>query len=160
MQGLREQGIVWDALLMVPSEVSVKRFRITLEGKTFEVVVENPYANPVRVMVDGETFEIPLESLDETAPVAQDERTPPQEIKQVNSKVAAVHILKSPMPGTINKVFVQPGDWVEHGQELIVLEAMKMNNVIRATAPGRVEQVRVVEKQSVQHGDVLIVFGD
>ena len=138
----------------------MKRFRITLEGKTFEIIVENPDANPARVTVDGETFEIPLESLDEAAPIAP--RAAPPEARRVEIKpeASSERVLKAPMPGTINKVSVKPGDRVEHGQELLVLEAMKMNNVIRATSPGRIEAVRVTERQSVQHGDVLIVFGD
>ncbi len=145
----------------------MKRFRVTLEDRTYQVVVENPDANPVRVTVDGEVFEIPLESLDD-APGAQMQ---PIVSSPTAARPAAVpsraepgavsgHVVSAPMPGTINKVSVKPGDQVERGQELCVLEAMKMNNVIRATRPARVAEVRVSEKQSVQHGDVLIVFGD
>lgn len=137
----------------------MKRFRLTLEGKTFEVAVENPDANPVRVTVDGETFEIPLETLDEVAPAAP-EANLKSPISNLGSAAPAGHVLKAPMPGAITRVSVRPGDHVERGQELMVLEAMKMNNIIRAAAPGQIAEVRVTEKQSVQHGDILVVFGD
>jgi biotin carboxyl carrier protein len=145
----------------------LKRFRIALEDRSYEVVVENPDANPVRVTVDGEVFEIPLESLD-GAPGAQTQSVASLPIAarpmavpfRAEPGAVSGHIVRAPMPGTINKLSVKPGDQVEHGQELCVLEAMKMNNVIRATRPARVAEVRVSEKQSVQHGDVLIVFAD
>ena len=145
----------------------MKRFRMTLENRTYEVVVENPDANPVRVTVDGEEFEIPLESLDDapgeqTQPVASSPTTsrPAAVPSRAEPDAASGHVVRAPMPGTISKVSVKPGDQVKHGQDLCVLEAMKMNNVIRATRPARVAEVRVSEKQSVRHGDVLIVFVD
>lgn len=143
----------------------MKRFRMTWEGKVYEVTVEDPDANPVRVTVDGETFEIPLESLD----AGQQVTVASHEVVRAGPSVPAAaprpasvtgRVVKAPMPGTIHKVSVKPGDRVAQGQELLVLEAMKMKNVIRATAPGQVVKVNVLEKQSVQHGDVLIVFGD
>ncbi len=143
----------------------MKRFRMTWEGKVYEVTVEDPDANPVRVTVDGETFEIPLESLDAGPQVAVASHEavragPAAPVAVSRPESATGRVVKAPMPGTINKVSVKPGDRVAQGQELLVLEAMKMKNVIRATAPGQVIQVRVTEKQSVQHGDVLMVFGD
>jgi biotin carboxyl carrier protein len=143
----------------------VKRFRITFEGKSYDITVDDPAANPVRVTVDGDTFEIPLESLDDVPETPAQPAVPSSVTPRPVSAPSRVepdaingHVLKAPMPGTINKVSVKPGDKVEYGQELCVLEAMKMNNVLRATGPGQVAQVRVTEKQSVQHGDVLIVF--
>jgi biotin carboxyl carrier protein len=144
---------------------NVKHFRITFEGKSYDITVDDPAANPVRVTVDGDTFEISLESLDDV-PVAPAHPTAPSSAtlrpvpapSNVEPDTVSDHVLRAPMPGTINKVSVRPGDKVEYGQELCVLEAMKMNNVLCATGPGLVAEVRVSEKQSVQHGDVLVVF--
>lgn len=131
----------------------MKQFRIVLEGKTFQVTVDDPWANPVRVTVDGETYDVQLESLDS----APDAPAPPA-ARAAGSAAPSGHVVKAPIPGTIGKVSVKAGDRVEYGQELCVLEAMKMNNVIRAPGPGQIAEVRVTVKQSVQHGDVLIVF--
>ena len=62
------------------------------------------------------------------------------------------------MPGKVARVLVQPGDTVRAGQGLIVLEAMKMENELRAARDGRVAEVRVREAMSVEAGTVLVVI--
>lgn len=141
--------------------MAAQHFRIVLEGKSFQIVVEDPSANPVLVTVNGETFQIHVESPEQAgSPLAQvDLRTVhPNPVPAVALAALGGGIVKAPMPGTIVKVNVKPGDRVEIGQELCVLEAMKMNNSIRATQPGQVAEVRVAIKQPVQHGDVLIIL--
>jgi biotin carboxyl carrier protein len=64
----------------------------------------------------------------------------------------------SPMPGRIVKVLVREGDTVAGHQGLVVVEAMKMENELRAPRPGRVTAVTVVEGMSVEGGAVLIVL--
>lgn len=65
--------------------------------------------------------------------------------------------LTAPMPGKVVKVLVVPGDLVEAGQGLVVVEAMKMENELRALKAGRVASVAVAEGQSVDAGAVLAV---
>jgi biotin carboxyl carrier protein len=64
--------------------------------------------------------------------------------------------LAAPMPGKIVRVLVAPGDAVEPRQGLIVIEAMKMENELRASRAGRVKSIRVVEGQSVEAGALLV----
>jgi acetyl-CoA/propionyl-CoA carboxylase, biotin carboxylase, biotin carboxyl carrier protein len=64
----------------------------------------------------------------------------------------------APMQGTIVKVLVNAGDSVEVGQNLVVLEAMKMENNIAAETTGTVKEVRVEAGQSVGTGDVLVII--
>ena len=64
----------------------------------------------------------------------------------------------SPMPGRIVKVLVRDGDTVVAQQGLIVVEAMKMENELRAPRGGRVTSVKVGEGASVERGAVLIVM--
>ena len=63
-----------------------------------------------------------------------------------------------PMQGTIVKVLVAPGDSVEVGQTVCVLEAMKMENAINAEKAGTVKEVRVSAGDSVGPGDVIAVI--
>jgi biotin carboxyl carrier protein len=65
----------------------------------------------------------------------------------------------APMPGKIVRVLVKPGDRVEAGQGLLVVEAMKMQNEIRSPKSGTVEHVLVAESQAVNAGEVLCVVG-
>jgi biotin carboxyl carrier protein len=63
----------------------------------------------------------------------------------------------APMPGKIVRVLVKPGDAVAARQGLVVIEAMKMENELRASRPGRVRDVSVSEGQSVDAGAMLLV---
>ena len=63
--------------------------------------------------------------------------------------------IKAPIPGLITRVLVSPGEPVEIGQPLMVLEAMKMENEIRAPRSGRVTQINVAAGQSVALGMVI-----
>jgi biotin carboxyl carrier protein len=61
------------------------------------------------------------------------------------------------MPGRVVKVLVAPGDLVEAGQGLVVVEAMKMENELRSPRRGRVSLVSVVEGALVEAHSVLVV---
>jgi biotin carboxyl carrier protein len=63
----------------------------------------------------------------------------------------------APMPGKVVRVLVAPGDAVVARQGLVVVEAMKMENELRATRPGRVRDVLVAEGQSVDAGTALVI---
>jgi len=67
------------------------------------------------------------------------------------------HTVRAPMPGRITMVRVAPGDAVAPGDTLVVVEAMKMENELKAGAAGTVREVRVQAGQAVNAGDVLVV---
>ncbi|MFZ2447787.1 MAG: biotin/lipoyl-containing protein [Syntrophobacteraceae bacterium] len=64
----------------------------------------------------------------------------------------------SPMPGVIQSVEVKAGDEIKRGQTLLILEAMKMKNLIKSPRDGKVESVKVQPGQCVSYGDVLVKF--
>jgi len=66
--------------------------------------------------------------------------------------------LVAPLPGRIVHVAVRPGDRVEKGDTLLVIEAMKMENEFKSGAAGTVAEVRVAPGQAVNGGDVLVVI--
>jgi biotin carboxyl carrier protein len=65
-------------------------------------------------------------------------------------------VLSSPMPGKIVKLLVKPGDPVQEGQTLLVMEAMKMQNELKTTTSGTVTTVHVQEGATVETGAALI----
>jgi biotin carboxyl carrier protein len=69
------------------------------------------------------------------------------------------HTLTAPLPGRITHVAVRPGDAVQPGHTLVVIEAMKMENEFKAVAAGTVVEVRVEPGQAVNAGDVLLLIG-
>lgn len=66
--------------------------------------------------------------------------------------------LKAPMPGLIRSLTVQPGDAVKKGDSLLVLEAMKMENVLKAPADATITAIRIAPGDTVEKGQTLIEF--
>jgi glutaconyl-CoA/methylmalonyl-CoA decarboxylase subunit gamma len=77
-----------------------------------------------------------------------------------NSAGAALSVLRAPIPGVIVSVAVQPKDEVIAGQELCVLEAMKMKNLIRANRAGVIAKIHISAGQHVKHHDVLMEYAE
>jgi len=69
----------------------------------------------------------------------------------------AVNIV-APMPGTISEILVEVGDQVKADEELIILEAMKMENPITAPTNGTVKEIKVAEEDKVDTNQLLIVL--
>jgi biotin carboxyl carrier protein len=92
---------------------------------------------------------------------AVDERT--RRIREMTGKGAkpgGPRPLKAPMPGLVVKVEVAEGDPVHPGQGLVIVEAMKMENELRAEAGARVSRVHVRPGQAVEKDQVLVEFHD
>ena len=68
-------------------------------------------------------------------------------------------VIKSPMPGLIVKILKKVGDNIQMGEPIFLLEAMKMENEIRASASGVIKSINVKENNSVEKGEVLLEIG-
>ncbi len=68
--------------------------------------------------------------------------------------------VKSPMAGTIFELIVAVGDRVEEGDELVILESMKMEIPVEAPGAGTVSELHVAQGDQVQEGDVLVTLSD
>jgi biotin carboxyl carrier protein len=66
--------------------------------------------------------------------------------------------VRAPMPGRVVKLLVKPGDQVEPGQGLVIVEAMKMENELKAPQAGTVKELSVAEGQNVESGASLLVL--
>jgi biotin carboxyl carrier protein len=73
-------------------------------------------------------------------------------------KSAKVSDIKAPMPGLVHQVLVSEGQDVKKGDALLILEAMKMENVIKAPADGTVTSIKIKKGQNVEKNQVLIHF--
>ncbi len=97
--------------------------------------------------LDGFRFEV--EALDERARAIR-------ELSKTSSAPTGPAPLVAPMPGLVVRVTVKPGDDVRAGQGLVVMEAMKMENELRAVAAGRVKAVPAQPGMAVEKGALLV----
>jgi biotin carboxyl carrier protein len=75
--------------------------------------------------------------------------------KQGTAEVEGRQKIVAPMPGKVIRLLVKPGDKVEAGQGLLVVEAMKMQNEVKSPKTGTVEKLLAKENQAVNAGDIL-----
>ena len=99
------------------------------------------------ISLDGRRFDV--EALDERTRTIRD-------LTAAQTGPVGPAPLIAPMPGLIVRVNVEPGDTVAAGQGLVVMEAMKMENELRATAAGVVKAVRATVGTAVERGTVLV----
>ncbi len=75
-----------------------------------------------------------------------------------NLNAVKVSELKAPMPGMVLKVLVTEGEEVKKGANLLILEAMKMENIIKSPADVHIKSIKVIPSDKVEKNQVMIVF--
>ena len=125
------------------------KLKITIDNKTYEVEVEasqpeSPAPPPRGYAVESSAVRVPA------APVAP----PPPGDGAVNED----KVCRSPISGIVVRVAAQPGQNIQIGDNLLVLEAMKMETAITAPVEGKIAAIKVNPGDSVQSGMVLVEF--
>ena len=120
----------------------MKKFVITVNGQPYDVEVEEVKAVKTSKPSSAQSVS--------ASPVAAKSVSASAPTTSGASKVT------SPMPGSILKVNVAKGDTVKKGQSLLILEAMKMENDIKAPADGKVVDVKVSKGDCVTLGQILV----
>lgn len=137
------------------------KYTVKVADKTYEVEIEDIYARPVIARVDGQAFEVNPENGSEPAlPTATKEFKPVEFPRPSSNSALATNELTAPLPGTVVEIFVKAGEQIESGQIVLVIEAMKMKNSIRATRAGKVAKVLVSAGETVAHKQALVKFAD
>ena len=126
------------------------KYKVTLNNRVYEVEVEMGQA----MLIDEYDAVAPAAPAAPTAVPA----APAAPAAVPAAALASGEGVKAPMPGNILKINVAPGQKVEEGDVLIVLEAMKMENEIVATKSGTVAQVAVSKGAVVETGAPLVVI--
>lgn len=129
------------------------KYKVTLNGKTYEVEVEAGKA----ILLDEYEACAPTPAA-APAPVAAASSAAPAAAPAAAVSLAAGETVESPMPGNILSVNVKQGDQVKEGQVLAILEAMKMENEIPAPKDGTIVQVVTSKGAVVETGSPLFVL--
>jgi biotin carboxyl carrier protein len=141
---LNDVSADWDAAWQPNGLISV-----LYNGRSFTAMIEgiNRNTKEVAVRVNGQlyktTIKEPMDLL--LSKMGLDQRA--------TQKAEPV---KAPMPGMVLKILVTPGQQINKGDALVVLEAMKMENILKATASAVVKAIKVEERTAVEKGTVLI----
>ena len=149
----------------------MKEFSFKLNGADYKTSVEELADGTVCVTVNGKQYQVepekkaPIQVAPKAAPApAAPKAAPapapaaPAAAKPAAAPVAGTKV-NSPLPGSIVRITVKEGDAVKKGDELLVLESMKMENPILAEQDGTVKQIAVAAGQSVMQDDLLVVLG-
>ena len=130
------------------------KYKVTLNGRTYEVEVEHGKA----MLLDEYAANAPAAAPVAAAPVAAAAVATPAAPAASGVTVSGGQSVTAPMPGNILKVNVTAGQAVKEGDLLVVLEAMKMENEIFAPKAGTVAQVLVQKGSTVDTGATMVVL--
>ena len=139
----------------------MKEYKLKINGNDYNVVINDVQESVASIEVNGSNYKVEFEK-----PIVK-----PTAIKVVKTATAAPAVsaaapkpaaapapsaggttVSSPLPGVILEVCVKEGDTVKNGQKIMVLEAMKMENVVEATADGVIKSIKVNKGDSVMEG--------
>jgi pyruvate carboxylase subunit B len=147
-QGVSVNGRVIDIELAAVPGTAVRR--LSVQGKSHSLhLAADQEKGEWDVHLDGERYQASV----------VDERT--HAIRAMTGSSNAAHgprSVRAPMPGLVVRVQVAPGEEVKAGQGVLIIEAMKMENELRAEGSGRVSKVHAQPGQPVEKGAVLIEF--
>jgi len=138
--------VEWDMI-----EVHEGSFHIIKNNKSYsaKVISFNKEEKTMTIRVNGNDYEISIKDKYDLLL---------QQLGISAKSSAAVQSIKAPMPGLIINISVEVGTEVKKGDALLILEAMKMENVIKSPRDGKVKKINVSLKQPVEKNQVILEF--
>lgn len=148
------------------------RYRVTIDGRVYDVDIDDPRARPVTARLSGTAYSVDVEPTHSGAapgsapvtaeePASADEPSTPLLFPTGASAEASPEgprTMTAPIPGSVTRVVASVGLAVERGGELLTIEAMKMFNVIRSPWQGTVTTVHVKDSDRVVQGQPLVTL--
>ncbi len=143
---LNGQAVEWDII-----EVRDNTFHILKDNKSYNatLISFNAEEKTMVINVNGNDYEISIKDKYDLLL---------QQLGITAKSASAVQSIKAPMPGLIINVVAKEGDEVKKGDTLLILEAMKMENVLKSPRDGVIKKVKAELKQTVEKNQVLIEF--
>ncbi len=122
---------------------------INNQSLTIELTIAEEDGKNMSIVVNGIKYQVELQNQFDAL------------LKQLgmdNLATNKVNSIKAPMPGLVLRISVAGGDVIKKGDPLLVLEAMKMENILKAAGDGVVKKIHAIEKTAVEKGSILIEF--
>lgn len=152
----------------------MKQYKYKINGAQYDVTIDSISGNLAKVEVNGIPFEVEMQG----STLVEDNLPTPSAVAEVAASAPTVAPaveaapapaakgvagagtpVKAPLPGVVTKVLVSAGQTVKKGDNVLVLEAMKMENNITAECDGSVTGICVAAGDSVMEGTVLLTIG-
>jgi biotin carboxyl carrier protein len=144
----------------------MKKFSFTIRGNQYDVNIKNIEDDIADIEVNGTRYEVEIHRAVKQAKTPKLMRSKIEPLEHGEkartsspTEKKGAGIVKAPLPGTILEVKVRQGDTVKIGDTLLIMEAMKMENNIKADRHGKVEAIKVNVGDSVLEGEVLLEIG-
>lgn len=124
-------------------------YHILANGKSYNAILEeiDRTTKTLKLRINGNSYALAIQE-----PIDQ-------LLKKMGLNIAKsskVEAIKAPMPGLVLKILVTEGQEIKKGEPVLILEAMKMENVFKAPADAIVKAIKVTERKAVEKGEVLI----
>ncbi len=130
-------------------KLSPSAFKVISDKKIYDIVLISQAKNELNLMVNGKTHTVSVK--DHIEQILN-------ELGMSATVASKVSEIKAPMPGTILGLSVSEGDAVEKGTPLLILEAMKMENVIKSPGEGVINKILISQGDNVEKNELLISF--
>ena len=140
----------------------MKDYKFKINGNLYKVSVNSVVDNIAEVEVNGTPYKVELDkpAKKQIRPLKRPQAAPTtptgEPVVSRSSSPSAAGAVRTPLPGVILEVSVKVGDTVKRGQKVMILEAMKMENVINADCDGKVIEIKVNKGDSVLEGADLL----
>jgi biotin carboxyl carrier protein len=143
---LNGKSFLWDVL-----EIKKGKFHIVKDSKSYnaEVIKTNAEEKTFVININGNNYSLQVKD-------KYDELLKNLGLDNLNTK--KVNEVKAPMPGLVLDIRVNVGDTVNKGDAILVLEAMKMENIIKSPTDGTISKINVKKGVAVEKNQVLINF--
>ncbi len=141
-----DDGANWDVV-----SLGEGRFHVLVNNKSYEaeLLSADPAEKTAMIRVNGNNYEVKLQDKYDLLL---------QQLGMGSAGAQKLNNLKAPMPGLVIEVKVNVGETVKKGDAILILEAMKMENVLKSSGDGIVKRVCVIKKDAVEKGQVLVEF--
>ncbi len=136
----------------------MKKYKFKINGQVFETKIKEYKGTSAIVTVNGVDIPIEIEPQknDNIPKLVRNVKKPTVGIQTPKLPKAGSGDVIAPIPGTVVKILAKEGDFVNEGDPIMILEAMKMESEINATYSGRVKKIMVKEGDSVQEDQILL----
>ena len=143
----------------------MKQYKYKVNGAQYDVTINEIQGQLAKVVVNGIPFDVEMQNsqlsednLPDVTTTAAPSAVPAAPVAAAPSGAGEGTPVKAPLPGVVTKINVSVGQQVKKGENVLVLEAMKMENNITAEADGTVSGIAVKAGDSVLEGAVLLTI--